>query len=251
MSVLKYFDAHAHTQNGGGFARSDLTLCNGTGPGDWQKVLDAARADRGTLPCFGLHPWFIGSAGGGWLEKLESFLERQPRSCVGEIGLDAVKGTDAAAQEEAFTAQLRLAKKLNRPACLHCVGAYDRMLAIIKDVRPGTFMLHAYSGPTKTTENFAALGAYFSFGAAFTDPSRINARRALFDVPPARLLFETESSDPPDLRALIPAAAELTGRSVSELAELSWINGNNFLAQLSASRSAGASGSPSDIPHHD
>jgi TatD DNase family protein len=215
-------------------------LSNGTAPDDWQKVLALAAADKRVLPCFGLHPWFINKAGPLWLEELELFLKRAP-SCVGEIGLDGAKNAGTARQEEVFTAQLKLAGKLSRPACLHCVKAWGRMLKIIKEELPGTFMLHSYGGPAEMIKEFSALGAYFSFGAAIMDPKRRKLRKALLTVPPERLLFETEppgpdapglSSGPQSLPVLISAAAVVMGRPAKELAELSWANGIGFLGDI-------------------
>jgi TatD DNase family protein len=276
MACPKYFDAHNHIQNYSGPREAgegsvELMLLNGTAPDDWQKVLDLAAADKRVLPCFGLHPWFINKAGPLWLEELELFLRRAP-SCVGEIGLDGAKNADTERQEEVFTAQLKLAAKLSRPACLHCVKAWGRMLKIIKEELPGTFMLHSYGGPAEMIKDFFALGAYFSFGAAIMDPKRRKLRKALLIVPPERLLFETEPSsfapallpgaskrrgsaklllseaDPPvsyapglslgpqGMAVLISAAAVIMGRSAESLAELSWANGIKFLGDIAAVR---------------
>ncbi|HAF95667.1 MAG: hypothetical protein A2X34_06040 [Elusimicrobia bacterium GWC2_51_8] len=198
MPHPKYFDAHNHIQNysgpcEAGAGRAGLILLNGTAPDDWQKVLDLAAADERIWPCFGLHPWFINKAGPRWLEELELFLKRAP-SCVGEIGLDGAKNTGAKRQEEVFTSQLKLAARLRRPVCLHCVKAWGKMLKIIKEELPGTFMLHSYGGPAEMIKEFSALGAYFSFGSAIMDPKRGKLREALLTVPPDRLLFETEPS---------------------------------------------------------
>ena len=242
MDKIRYFDAHSHLQNYRGPGKTGgaaLTLVNGTAPDDWGDVLALSAADAGVVPCFGLHPWFIDKAGPLWLEELESCLKRAP-SCVGEIGLDATKNTDAGRQEEFLKAQLELARKLNRPACLHCVKAWGRMLKIIKKEPPAAFLLHSYVGPAEMINEFAALGAYFSFGAAITDPKRKKLQQALSTVPPERLLFETErsgpalSSDPQELPELISTAAAVMGKPPNELAELSWNNGVRFLGDIAA-----------------
>ena len=72
-----FFDAHNHLQNcpgtseaeealrEAGAAGVELMLCNGTSPLDWQKVLALAAAHKSVVPCFGLHPWFLGEAAPG------------------------------------------------------------------------------------------------------------------------------------------------------------------------------------------
>lgn len=219
----------------------DLMLCNGTSPGDWEEVLALAAENKGVIPCFGLHPWFLKEGAPGWLEELERFLLRFP-SCVGEIGLDGGKnGTDPARQEGVFAAQLRLAKKLGRPASVHCVKAWGRMLAIIKEEKPGPFMFHSYSGPAEMAAGFASLGAYFSFSGAIMDAKREKLRRALLAVPAERLLFETEAPDadapgwkagPAGIVEVVSAAAGILGKPAEEVAALSWTNGNKFIGSL-------------------
>jgi len=247
------FDAHDHLQDYGSKTASaealrlaaeagvKVMLCNGTSPGDWEKVRVLAAENKGVVPCFGLHPWFLKEGPPGWLEGLESFLVQVP-SGVGEIGLDGGKnGSDPARQEGVFMAQLRLAKKLGRPASLHCVKAWGRMLALIKEERPGPFMFHSYGGPAEMVAEFASLGGYFSFSGAILDPKREKLRRALAAVPAERLLLETEApdADAPGWRAgpagmveVIAAAASALGRPAEELAALSWANGNRFLGDL-------------------
>lgn len=243
------FDAHNHLQDYDSKAVSDealrlaaqagveLMLCNGTSPGDWEAVLALAAGNKAVIPCFGLHPWFLKGAPPGWLETLESFLLRIP-SCVGEIGLDGGKNaSDPARQEGIFTAQLRLAKKLGRPACVHCVKAWGRLSGIIKEEAPGPFLLHSYGGPPEMMAGLASLGAYFSFSGAIMDEKREKLRRALLAAPAERLLFETEApaADAPGWRAgpaglveVIAAAAKITGRTAEELSALSWENGKRF-----------------------
>lgn len=250
---MRFFDAHNHIQNYGTPAVADAAmraaetagvegmLCNATGPGDWESVLALAGKYKGVTPCFGLHPWFLKEGAPGWLEKLEELLLRVP-SCVGEIGLDGGKNAASPARQAAvFTAQLRLAKKLGRPASLHCVKAWGRMLETIKAEQPGPFMFHSYGGPLEMMPEFTGLGAYFSFSGAIMDGKREKLRRALLAAPADRLLFETESPEPdaPGWRAgpagiteVVAAAAAALGRPEAELAQLSLENGKNFIQQI-------------------
>ena len=246
--AIRLFDAHNHLQNYPGtveineaFKRASTAgvkamLSNGTRPEDWESVLALAAEHKGIVPCLGLHPWFVEEARAGWLELLESFLMRAP-SCVGEIGLDKSVAVDFARQEEAFRAQLQLAKKLKRPVSIHCVKAWNRLLAILEEERPPAFLLHAYGGPPEMVNRLARLGAYFSFSGGMMNPRREKMRRALLTAPPERLLFETES--PPDAKfqdtaplQIISAAALALGQSPESLGELSWRNAGVFLGKF-------------------
>ena len=250
--MTTYFDAHSHLQEYASTRELDAALeaakaagvktvlCNGTSPADWERVSALAAGHKGIIPCFGLHPWFVGKVRPGWLGLLEGFLSRSP-SCVGEIGLDKAASSDFAEQEESFRAQLRLAKKLERPVSIHCVRAWGRLLEVLKEERPPAFMLHAYGGPPEMTGELAGLGAYFSFSGAVLDPEREKMRKALLAAPPERLLFETESPGPalPGRRPgpqgvveVIGAAAAALGQTPEALGTLSWRNAETFLGEL-------------------
>lgn len=256
----RLFDAHNHLQNYPGPAETAealeqasasgvrAMLCNGTNPGDWAAVLDLAAGRKGVVPCLGLHPWFVDKARSGWLELLEALLTRA-HSCVGEIGLDKTACADHGKQEEAFRAQLQLAKKLKRPVSIHCVKAWGRLLEILKEERPPAFMLHAYGGPPEMVNSLARLGAYFSFSGGMLNPRREKMRRALLTAPPKRLLFETESTESgtllrpafgksAGLAEVIRAAAGVLGQSPESLGALSWLNAKTFLGKFFPSKLA-------------
>ena len=245
---MKYFDAHDHLQD---FASDDelaealelaagagaeRMLCCGTCPEDWGRVLEIAGRFAGVTPFFGLHP--LKRAEEGWRKKLEDFLKRVP-SGVGEIGLDGPRGLPG--HEERFAEQLELAGYFGRPAALHCVRSWGRLLEVLRALRPGPFLLHSYGGSAELVPELAALGGYFSFGGELMDPRRERLRAALAAVPAERLLFETESPEPggPPWR-LGPAgvaevaafAAGLLGRPAGELAALTLVNGERFVGGL-------------------
>ncbi|HNW43270.1 MAG TPA: TatD family hydrolase [Elusimicrobiales bacterium] len=242
---MNFFDAHNHLQDfapGAELAAAlaaaqaagvKAMLCCATRPGDWARVLEISKAQKGIVPCFGVHPWFCADAAGDWQEKLAGFLVAAP-ACVGEIGLDALRG--GAGQEEIFRAQLLLAKKLCRQAVIHCVKSWDRLKGVLKETRPGAFLLHAYGGPAELAGELAELGAYFSFGGEIADPAREKLRRALKAAPRGRLLFESEApaaagrrAGPAGVAEAVKSAAALLGAAPEELAELSYNNGLGFL----------------------
>ena len=244
---MRLFDAHDHLQNypsdaaeAAAMAAASAAgvtgmLCCGTGPDDWGRVLELSGRYPGVVPAFGLHPWF--GAEEGWLGRLEEFLRRVPGACVGEIGLDGVKGV--AGQERDFSAQLELARQFARPAAIHCVKSWGRMLELLNAAELPCFMLHAYGGSPELVKAFAELGGYFSFGGELKDPKREKLRAALAAVPPERLLFETESpegdepgwrSGPAGVAEVVEIAAAALGRGAEELAELSAGNAERFLS---------------------
>jgi TatD DNase family protein len=245
---MRLFDAHNHLQNCGADADLDAALraasaagvagmiCCGTVPDDWPAVLELAGRYPAVTPAFGLHPWF--EAEKGWLEKLEEFVRRVP-CCVGEIGLDGVK--DLPGQEARFLLQLELAAKFRRPAVIHCVKSWGRMLELLGKAGLPAFILHAYSGSPEFIKDLAALGGYFSFGGGLLDPKREKLRAALAAVPPDRLLLETESPQPDahgrncgpaGVAEILRAAADILVIPAEELAERTSDNAAAFLEHL-------------------
>lgn len=207
MSMEALFDAHAHlapdtrppTQPEAPEVIAAGRLLCGVSPDGWEPLEQAAAQWPGSMPAFGLHPWHVASAAEGWLEKLEEMLSRHPAGWLGETGLDGLK-TDASpveAQEKALAAQLRLARRLNRPVNLHCVKAYDRLIALLDAEYltdgPRDFIVHSFGGPHQFLKPLEERGAYFSIGplASRHDSRRLRARAAL--IPEDRLLLESDA----------------------------------------------------------
>ena len=185
-------------------------VVNGTAEADWPRVAALARIHPWVRPSFGLHPWDCGNAGAGWRDALQRALDANPHAAVGEIGIDAwildrarpddprlagLRRAPLEEQAEAFRWQLEVAAERDLPVTIHCLDAWGRLLRLLRESRlPARgFLLHAYGGSAELAQDFAALGAYFSFNGAFL-ASRHAARRTVFaGLPPDRLLVETDA----------------------------------------------------------
>ncbi len=216
-----------------------LVVC-GTRPCDWALVRSLA-ADEAVIPCFGLHPWFT-TEPGDWLAELRDYLTATP-SAVGEIGLDrAARGLDAEQQEAAFVAQLRLARELERPAMIHCVRAWGRLVELLEAHGPPRFLLHAYAGAPDLVPRLARLGAWFSFAGSILNPWREKAWAACRAVPAERLLVETDApalpspghdeSRPEHLPEVVAGIAGLLGEDPDQLRARLWDNAHGLLGGL-------------------
>ena len=206
---MNFYDAHNHLQDDrfGGRQSELLAACakagvvrmvvNGACEADWPQVLALARENAIVLPTFGYHPWYLHERTQDWLANLERFLGAVP-SAVGEIGLDRWKpGLSYDGQEEVFLAQLRLATERNLPVSIHCLQAWGRLHELLCDhPRPARgFMLHSFGGPAEMIPGFARLGAYFSFPGYFLHARKLRQRETFKQVPPDRLLIETDAPD--------------------------------------------------------
>jgi TatD DNase family protein len=219
---MKLYDAHNHLQDDRFAGRQDelLAACEKTGmarmvvngacEGDWPRVRALAREYKLVLPSFGYHPWYLHERTPDWLAVLEKFLDEVP-GAVGEIGLDRWKpDLPYEPQEAAFLAQLRLAAERNLPASIHCLQAWGRLHELLRgNPRPARgLVLHSFGGPAEMIPVFAKLGTYFSFPGYFLHERKLRQRETFKQVPPDRLLVETDAPDQllPEARNRFPLA---------------------------------------------
>lgn len=245
-------DAHIHLQDARDEARHILDeapgngvgrfFCNGSAPSDWEEVRGLAGSHETVVPFFGMHPWHIDEAGEGWERRLEGYLE-DGSSRVGEIGLDkARRGISFERQVEVFRAQLDIAARTGKPFAVHCVRAWDALLAELAARIAGRvpFMVHWFSGSPETAAELVKAGAYISFSPRLLDESAEKQRAVFGRVPLDRILLETDYPYMPGvaagetpaaeayfaaLRGLYESAALLKNMAADEFAGKVWDNG--------------------------
>jgi TatD DNase family protein len=266
---LRYVDCHLHLQDArllpriedvlrrAGRAGVRYFLCNGSCEKDWPAVLDLAITHSRIIPCFGYHPWYAHECSADWPAKLEEFLTAIP-SAVGEIGLDRwIEPRNEAIQEEVFLRQFELARKLNRPAMIHCLRAWEWFMDLLKSHTPlpAGMLIHAYGGPAELIPALLEKNAWFSFAGTVLHEKNTRARAAIRRVPLDRLLLETDAPDlppppslgdpdlkneqgkiinePVNLPIILREVAKILGRPETLLAETLWKNSLRFLAPFS------------------
>jgi TatD DNase family protein len=182
---MNYIDAHCHLldENEIQLARTtgiENIICNATNPNDWEKVL----ALKNVIHAIGIHPWYVGDLNENAIGNLENLLIQNPNCHIGEIGLDKCK-KDFYKQEEVFEAQLKLAQRLNRPVHIHCVRAWQEVLAIIKNYPNLTYLFHGFSGDKNVIRFLEKFNAYFSVSHGAKIPL----------IPANKLLIESDAPD--------------------------------------------------------
>lgn len=207
---MPLFDAHNHLQDERFAGRQEQLIreamavgvagmvVNGSCEDDWDDVVHFAATFPIVRPSYGMHPWYHHQRTSTWLEQLEKHLGENPRAAVGEIGLDRWKeDLSYDEQENVFLAQWELARRLHRPASVHCLKAWGRLLELVQ-THPGPdrgFLLHSYGGPAEMITSFAQNGAYFSFPGYYLHPRKEKQRAVFCQVPSDRLLVETDAPD--------------------------------------------------------
>lgn len=168
---------------------------------------------------WGLHPWYLD--GWDWETAAAQLLERANAPnviAIGECGLDKVVKTDWARQLAAFRVCLHTAQKLEKPVIVHCVRAYEEVLACWKSLsqpRP-TLIFHGFDKHPQTAKMLLAAGCFLSFGGALFKPNS-HAAAALRDTPLERLFLETDYDPSLSIQTVYARAAALKGLEVGEL----------------------------------
>jgi len=164
---------------------------------NFKQTAGLAREYRSVLPCFGIHPWFVGNLSEDWQQTLEMFLTSH-RSGIGETGLDFMdKNADQDLQLRVFSHHLNLSNELERPINIHIRKAWDAFIHLLKKIgplkKPG--LIHSYSGSADMIPLFEKYNLYISFSGSVT---RTNARKvikSLETVSRNRILLETDAPD--------------------------------------------------------
>lgn len=142
----------------------------------------------------GVHPHEVANLPTDWLRQLDAWAQDPRVVAIGEIGLDYYRHlAPAAAQREAFAAQLALARARALPVAVHCRAAWEDTVAAIAAVPGVRGVLHCFTGDRDQARAVLDLGFYLSFAG----PVTFKAADALRDVvrwaPRDRVLVETDA----------------------------------------------------------
>jgi Tat protein secretion system quality control protein TatD with DNase activity len=174
-----------------------------------------------TIPYYsiGIHPWFIVQ------ERIEADLviiesKLQEANCLamGECGLDKRIEVPMELQQMVFEKQLFLAQKYKKPVVIHCVAAFQELIAIKKKLNISVPMLiHGFSKNVQVAKQLVDNGFYISFGKYLLLNPELEA--VFKSVPDNRFFLETDTVEE-GIEAVYELAAKYKGNSVSEIQEI-------------------------------
>lgn len=172
-----------------------------------------AVAPRAPFRSAGLHPWRLSFADEGAADRwLREQAALPAVLAVGEAGLDKVAGAPLERQWAAFRRCIAASEAAGKPLVLHCVRAFDEILAEKKRVQPTQpWIFHGFAKNTRTAERLWQAGCYTSFGAAVFRENG-PAAAALCAAPADRFFLETDEFEG-GIRAVYDKAAALLGGS--------------------------------------
>ncbi|MGG4142005.1 TatD family hydrolase [Paenibacillus algorifonticola] len=173
----------------------------------------------------------------GWIEELCS----HPKVvAIGEIGLDYHWDTSPKdVQHRVFREQIRLAKKLRKPIIIHNRDAHEDVVKLLKEENASEVggVMHCFSGSPETAQKCLDMNFYISFGGPLTFKNARVPKEVLSMVPSDRILIETDApyltphpfrgkrNETSYVSLVAEAAAEILGKSVAEIANLTTENG--------------------------
>ncbi len=151
------------------------------------------------------HPWIIAAAGvhphnakdfrASHSDRAGELAGTGKIAAIGEIGIDHhYDFSPAAAQAEAFTAQLLLAQELALPVIIHSRNAGQEIIAAVTETRFSQGgVLHCFTEDRQTAERLIELGFFVSFSGILTYRNASSLRETAAALPLERLLVETDS----------------------------------------------------------
>lgn len=186
MEIRKYLDVHAHFQSQrlNGDSIISLSAFND------RELIKVIKEKHPNLPVsVGLHPWHLTE---DWKTDLENFffpaVKELNAIAIGETGLDSYCYLPIEKQLEAFKAQAEFANKEGLPLIIHCVKAFDLLIACHRDIKPHEpWIIHGFRGKATQAKQLLSLGFSLSFGVHFNP-------EALRICPVERLFIESDES---------------------------------------------------------
>lgn len=136
---------------------------------------------------YGIHPWQISNYS-LQLQLLSEIATHPSVLALGEAGLDKNIDTPLSLQIEVFKAQAELAEQIGKPVIIHCVKAWEELLAAKKEIRPKVpWVIHGFRGNKTLAEQLLKKDFRLSFGEKFNAESIVRSW-------PEHILLETDES---------------------------------------------------------
>lgn len=171
----------------------------------------------------GIHPWYIDE------NRLETDLKiikqkLQLNECLalGECGLDKRIEIPLDLQISVFKQQLEIVMQTNKPIVLHCVAAYDEVIAIKKEMKiTNPMIIHGFSKNEQVAQSLLKNGFYLSFGKCLL--RNPDLEKVFTFAPENQILLETDTIEE-SIYQVYEKAALIKGISVEEMKTIVFTN---------------------------
>ena len=174
----------------------------------------------------GIHPWHLNEFNRDKLLEYVSNVAGDPNLIAfGEAGFDKLRGPSVELQTSTFAEQVKIAGEYNKPLVIHCVRAWEELLAAHRNMKPLTpWLVHGFRGKKELALQLIKRGMYLSFWFDFV--MRPDSAELLRFLPNYRIFLETDGADV-DIRDIYRKVSIDLGMDVDELKRIVF---NNFNA---------------------
>lgn len=167
-------------------------VCIGTSEGDSRQAVQFVADRDDTWAVVGVHPH---DTKDGW-QDIGRLLSEKPAKIVGigEIGLDYFyDNSPRDVQQRALEEQLQWAVDYDLPVSFHVREAYDDFWPIFDNFSGVRGALHSFTDNQANLEQGFSRGLFVGLNGISTFTRDDNQRQMYYNVPPNRLLLETDA----------------------------------------------------------
>ena len=215
--MIPFVDSHTH------FAKpaNDVVFVQNFSQNEWENGI---YTEGVSLASVGLHPWFLTKENAeSDFEKLSQLIDNQNIISIGECGLDKLKGADLDFQTSYFAKQIQLAERVGKPVVIHCVRAFNEVIALKKQLKPTVpLIIHGFNKNENVLRELLKNGFYISIGA-FILRGPDDFKKMVLQIPIDRLFFETDDADV-DIRLVYAAYCAIAKMDLNNLKSIIYDN---------------------------
>lgn len=182
---------------------------------------------RGMTFSYGIHPWNLDPENHDRLiERVNINAANEDIALIGEAGFDRIKGPDTDLQRRTFEEQVLIAEEHKKPMVIHCVRAWEELMAGYKKMKPRMpWLIHGFRGKRDLAAQLVDKGMYISFWFDFV--TRPEALPLLRSLPPERIFLETDGSGI-NIKDIYNKVSGYLGLSTDDLKARIFLNFNEF-----------------------
>ena len=170
----------------------------------------------------GIHPWDVHTYSPNDIDELRGYCLHESVVAVGECGLDKHSTATVATQTAFFIDQITISEQLEKPLIIHCVGCFNEVLRIKKEIKPvQPWIIHGFRGKPQLAKQLLRAGFYLSYGEHF------NAESVKI-TPLEKLMIETDESTK-DIADIYQAISDSKSIDIDQLKTSQIVFKNLFL----------------------
>lgn len=181
----------------------------------------------------GIHPWYIDKNRlNSDLEVIEEKLNLDECLALGECGLDKRIEIPLKLQTSVFQNQIELAQLTTKPIILHCVAAFQEIIAIKKEMNVNNPMIiHGFSKNKQVAKSLLDNGFYLSFGKYLLRNPELAEVYAY--VPNDRFFLETDTIEE-TIMEVYQKASNIKNMKIDDIQKIVKTNFNQIFNQFNS-----------------